>query len=380
MMKRLQFITAGESHGPALTVIIHGLPAGFSLNIEKINHQLSRRQSGYGRGGRMKIETDRVEILSGLRNSVTLGSPLACMIRNKDYQNWQSVMDPVTADTGENISIPRPGHADYAGMIKYKTDDLRNILERASARETAARTLVGAICRQFLEDRDIIFSSIVTRIGPVSLEEERIPPVSQWSDGDESPVRCPDKIVSRHMMEAIDRARAEGDSLGGIFKISVRGLPAGLGSHVHWEDRLTSMISSHILGIPAIRGIEFGLGFRIAGLPGSKVHDPFILKDGKIHRPSNNSGGIEGGMSNGNDMVFSAVMKPIPTLVKPLKSVDLSTGKATEAFKERTDSCAVPAAAVVAENVTAIPLLDAFLMKYGGDSWKETLQHVNAST
>ncbi len=379
-MKRIHFITAGESHGPALIVIIHGLPAGFTLNVEKINEQLSRRQQGHGRGGRMSIETDRVEFLSGLRNSVTLGSPLACMIQNRDFDNWKETMDPVSADTSRKISIPRPGHADYAGMIKYGTDDFRNILERASARETAVRTLAGAICRQFLEDRGMDLSSIVTQIGPVILKDSDIPPLSRWKESDVSAVRCPDKTVSGEMIKAIDKAREDGDSLGGIFKVGVHGIPTGLGSHIQWNDRLTSMISSHILGIPAIRGIEFGTGFGAASVPGSVFHDPFEIDAGKITRPSNHCGGIEGGMSNGNDLIFSAVMKPIPTLAKPLKSVDLSTGKPAEAFKERTDSCAVPAAAVVAENVTAIPLLDAFLMKYGGDSWTETLNHVDTSS
>ncbi len=378
-MKRLQFITAGESHGPALSVIIHGLPAGFRLKVDEINHQLTRRQSGYGRGGRMKIETDRVEILSGLRNSTTLGSPLACVIRNRDFNNWKETMDPEKADTRQKISVPRPGHADYAGMIKYGTDDLRNILERASARETAVRTVVGAICRQFLEDAGITLTSLVTRIGTVALDRHLIPPVSQWVQADQSPVRCPDASISQAMMKAIDAARKEGDSLGGIFSIAVQNLPVGLGSHTQWDDRLTSMIGAHILGIPAIRGIEFGLGFASAALPGSKVHDPFDVIDGQIGRTSNNSGGIEGGMSNGNDLLFSAVMKPIPTLTKPLASVDMASGKKTTAHTERTDSCAVPAASVVAENVIAIPLLDAFLMKYGGDSWTETLKHGNLS-
>ena len=378
-MKHLQFITAGESHGPALTVIIHGLPAGFRLDADQINLQLSRRQTGHGRGGRMKIENDTVTFLSGLRNSVTLGSPLTCIIPNKDFKNWQDTMDPVSARTDTKVTVPRPGHADYAGYIKYGMDDIRNILERASARETAMRTLAGAVCRQFLENTGISFHSMVVKIGSVSLDESRFTDPLQWTDSEISPVRCPDPDVTKKMIEAIDQAKKEGDSLGGVFKVAVRGLPIGLGSHTQWNERLTSMISSHILGIPAIRGIEFGLGFGCADLPGSKVHDPFTIKNGVISRLSNNSGGIEGGMSNGNDLIFKAVMKPIPTLVKPLESVDLSTGVPTPAHMERTDSCAVPAASVVAENVTAIPILDAFLSKYGGDSWPETLKHVNAA-
>lgn len=375
-MKHLEFITAGESHGPALTVIIHGLPAGFSLDVNQINRQLSRRQSGHGRGGRMKIEKDRITILSGLRNSITLGSPLTCMIPNQDFKNWQNQMDPVSADTGSKVTVPRPGHADYAGYVKYGMDDIRNILERASARETTMRTLAGAVCRQFLENAGISFYSMVVKIGRVSLDEVRYSDPKQWPASEDSPVRCPDAETSQKMVQAIDRAKKEGDSLGGVFKVAVCGLPIGLGSHTQWNERLTSMISSHILGIQAIRGIEFGLGFKCADFPGSKVHDPFTIENGKIRRTSNNSGGIEGGMSNGNDLIFRAVMKPIPTLVKPLDSVDLSTGIQTPAHMERTDSCAVPAASVVAENVTAIPLFDAFLTKYGGDSWPETLKHL----
>jgi len=378
-MKHLHFITAGESHGPALTVIIHGLPAGFRLDADKINQQLSRRQSGHGRGGRMKIEKDTVTFLSGLRNSITLGSPLTCMISNQDFKNWQTQMDPISADTSRKVTVPRPGHADYAGYVKYGMDDIRNILERASARETTMRTLAGAVCRQYLENAGFSFYSMVIKIGSVSLEENSFADPAQWLASEDSPVRCPDPNVSQKMVEAIDHAKKEGDSLGGVFRVAVRGLPIGLGSHTQWNERLTSMISSHILGIQAIRGIEFGLGFRCAGLPGSKVHDPFTIENGQIRRTSNNSGGIEGGMSNGNDLIFSAVMKPIPTLVKPLDSVDLSTGIPTPAHMERTDSCAVPAASVVAENVTAIPLLDAFLTKYGGDSWAETLKHSGAS-
>jgi len=377
-MKRIQCITAGESHGPALSVIIHGLPSGFRLDVDEINRQLSRRQKGYGRGGRMRIETDRVEILSGLRNSMTLGSPLACIIRNRDFENWKKTMDPVRADLSEKISVPRPGHADYAGMLKYKTDDLRNILERASARETAVRTLAGAVCRQFLENAGISLYSIVTRIGPAGVDPEHMPPVADWIQADKSPVRCPDSKTEKLMIKAIDTARKEGDSLGGLFRVAVRNLPVGLGSYTQWNERLTSMIAAQILGIPAIRGIEFGLGFKAAELPGSRVHDPLEIKEGKIYRSTNHSGGIEGGMSNGCDLIFSAVMKPIPTLSKPLASVDLKTGKQTSAHKERTDSCAVPAASVVAENVTAIPLLEAFLMKFGGDSWEETLKHREA--
>jgi len=369
-MSKINFITAGESHGPLLTAIISGLPAGFKIDVEKINKQLQKRQLGYGRGGRMKIEKDKVRVLSGVRNSVTLGSPITLQIMNRDFLNWKDTMDPILLDQrDEKVEIPRPGHADYAGIKKYGFNDIRNVLERSSARETAIRVAVGGLCRQFLENIGIKFFSHVTQIGKVSIKE-KIYSNELLELANNSTVRCIDKNVSEQMEKEIDNAKSLGDSIGGIFQVVVKNLPIGLGSYVHWDERLSSKISSHILGIPAIKGIEFGKGFNSAKILGKDYHDEFTVKNGKISRDSNNAGGLEGGMTSGEPLVINAVMKPIPTLTNPLKSFNIKTKEKVVAHKERTDSCAVPAASIVAENVIAIPLLDAFLNRFGRDSWK----------
>lgn len=367
IMGKMTYITAGESHGPALTTVIKGLPAGFRLDVDAVNSQLARRQKGYGRGGRMAIETDKVEILSGSRDSVLLGSPLSCVIRNRDHANWVSQMDPVHAPEKHEIHIPRPGHADYAGAVKYGFKDIRNVLERASARETAARILPGAVARQMLEDLGIRIFSCVMQIGDARVKNTISP--AEMAKADDSDVRCPDTAAADEMRKNIDDAKKNGDSLGGIFQIVVTGLPVGLGSYVHWDTKLSSAIAAEIMGIQAIKGIEFGLGFSGASVPGSAYHDEFCVRDGKTERKSNRAGGLEGGMSNGNPLVFNVVMKPIPTLTQPLKSVDMISGEEVSAHKERTDSCAVPAASVVAENVTAVPLLNALMDRYGSDNW-----------
>ena len=369
-MSKINFITAGESHGPLLTAIINGLPAGFRIDVGKINEQLHKRQQGYGRGGRMKIEEDKINILSGIRNSITLGSPITLQIKNRDFLNWQDTMDPILPDTrNDKVEVPRPGHADYAGIIKYGFDDVRNVLERSSARETAIRVAVGGLCRQFLENIGIKFYSHVTQIGKVSIREMNFDnELLEFANN--SSVRCIDKITSEKMKKEIDDAKSIGDSIGGIFQVVVKNLPIGLGSYIHWDERLSSKISSYILGIPAIKGIEFGKGFNSAKISGKNYHDEFAIKNGKISRNSNNAGGLEGGMTNGEPLVINAVMKPIPTLTKPLKSFNIKTKEEVVAHKERTDSCAVPAASIIAENVIAIPLLDAFLDRYGRDSWK----------
>ncbi len=373
-MSELRFLTAGESHGPALTAIIEGVPAGFSINRNAINHQLWRRQQGFGRGGRMKIESDTIEISSGLRSGVTMGSPLTLQIQNKDFSNRKGTMDPWEPSSDAPITLPRPGHADYAGAVKYGTNDIRNILERASARETAIRVAVGAVCRQFLEALGISLKSRVLQIG--SVKDNRFLPESQCFDNtNESPVRCNHSETAEQMMAAIRDAQKNGVSIGGIFQVFAEKIPVGLGSHVHWERRLDSQIAAQILSIPAIKGLEFGLGFQQAAHTGEKVHDPFNEKS----RDSNNAGGLEGGISNGMPLWFQAVMKPIPTLAKPLNSRDLQTGEISAAFKERTDACAVPAAAVIAENLTAIPLLQEIQRKFGGDNWNELLTRYNNS-
>jgi chorismate synthase len=368
MKEMITYITAGESHGPAMTAMIKGLPAGFHLDVEQLNFQLWRRQQGYGRGGRMKIEQDTVAVLSGLRNSMTLASPLTLMVQNRDFNNWQKRMDPVEADVSNKVKIPRPGHADHAGMIKYGFDDIRNVLERASARETAARILPGAVCRQFLNELGIRIYSHVTLLGHVELPEMEINE-DLLKKADDSDVRCCDKKTSDAMRKEIDAVKKAGDSVGGIFQIVVYGLPTGLGSYVHWDAKLSTAIAAEIMGLQAIKGMSFGDGFKAASLYGSEYHDAFDPADGTIKRISNHAGGLEGGMSNGQPLVINAVMKPIPTLTKPLNSYDIETLKKVEAHKERSDTCALPAAAVVAENLVARPLLNAVLSRYGADQW-----------
>ncbi len=369
MKASIQYMTGGESHGPAMIAMIRGLPAGFSLDMEKINYQLWRRQQGYGRGGRMKIEKDKVAVLSGLRGGMTLASPLTLMLQNKDYLSWQDKMDPVAADMSEKVRVPRPGHADYAGVKKYAFDDIRNVLERASARETAARILAGAVCRQYLEALNIRLYSHVIRLGTVCSEMRACEALLKKAD--DSDVRCIDETAAERMRQAIDAAGAAGDSLGGVFEVCVYGLPAGLGSYVHWDDKLSSMIAAEIMGIQGIKGIGFGAGFSSADLPGSRYHDEFEIAEGKVLRTSNSAGGLEGGVSNGEVLSFSAVMKPIPTLTKPLKSFHIESMEEMKAHKERSDTCALPAASVVAENITAVPLLNALLSRFGGDTWKD---------
>ena len=378
MQYRIRYMTGGESHGPAVIAMIRGLPAGFHLDVEDLNYQLWRRQQGYGRGGRMKIEKDRVAVLSGLRGSMTLGSPLTLMLQNRDFLNWQDKMDPVSANMEEKVQVPRPGHADHAGMIKYGFDDLRNVLERASARETAARILPGAVCRQYLKALDIRIYSHVLRIGNVCADEAAGEEALKKAD-DTGSLRCLDPAAAEKMRKEIDTAKQQGDSLGGVFRVCVYGLPAGLGSYVHWDDRMTSMISAEIMGIQALRGIEFGKGFSGAGIPGSRYHDAFAVKGGRVERSSNTAGGIEGGMTNGQPLIFSAFMKPIPTLTTPLKSYHIENREERTAHRERSDICAVPAASVVAENVTAVPLLNAVLSRFGGDSWEVLKERVKGN-
>ncbi len=386
-----EYLTAGESHGPRLTAVIKSLPSGLELDIEKINEQLYRRQQGYGRGGRMKIESDKVIINSGVRHKKTLGSPLSMTIENKDWQNWLEIMAPDKergADV-EAVTNPRPGHADLPGAIKYNQKDIRNILERASARETAARTAVGAAARQFLEKLDIKIYSHVVQIGSLKSEKwndlkERNAERFQTAEGvekyfsglDDTPLRCGDQIKTEEMKKMIDSWRANGDSVGGVFEIVVRGMPVGIGSHVHWDLKLESKLAAQLMGIQAIKGVEIGAGFKGAGLPGSKVHDEiFYDTDKGYYRSTNQAGGIEGGMSNGEDLVIRLAMKPIPTLAAALRSADIITKEQTTAAKERTDVCAVPAASIVGEAVTALVLAQSTAEKFGGDSMTEILRN-----
>ncbi|HEX2950891.1 MAG TPA: chorismate synthase [Armatimonadota bacterium] len=369
----LRFLTAGESHGPALTTIIDGMPAGVPISETAINTQLARRKVGYGRGGRMKIESDTARILSGVRFGRSLGSPIAVLIENRDWANWTERMrqfeepeHPIPA-----ITTPRPGHADLPGMIKYDTDDLRDILERASARETAARVAAGAVARCMLDELGVHVFSHVLSIGPVVAQPDIEDLAQLEARAEQSDVRCADDAAAEKMREAIRSAAQQGDTLGGVVQIIATGLPVGLGSHVQWDRRLDGILAGALMSIPAIKGVEFGLGFEAARLPGSQVHDPMYPSENGIVRKTNHAGGLEGGITNGEPLVMQVAMKPIPTLTRSLPSVDVTTGGAVSAHAERSDVCAVPAAGVVAEAMAVFVLSSAILGEICGDSFAE---------
>jgi chorismate synthase len=367
----LRFLTAGESHGPCLTAIVEGLPAGLMVDVPAINRDLARRQGGYGRGQRMQIEQDCVEVLSGVIADRTTGAPVALRIANRDWENWR---DRWAAGVLPRLSVPRPGHADYAGMVKYGLHDARPVLERASARETAARVAVGALAKQLLAVFGITIGSYVTEIGAVVACLPDLPPQELWSRAETSDVRCPDEKSASRMRAAIDAARQRGDSLGGIFTVIATGVPPGLGSHVHWDRRLDAHLAAALMSIPAVKGVEIGPAFENARRPGTQVHDELHPDgDGGVTRLTNRAGGIEGGMSNGAPLVIRAAMKPIPTTLTPLRSVDLATGHPAQTQYQRSDVCAVPAASVVGEAVVAWVLADAWVEKRGGDHLAEML-------
>ena len=372
-----RFLTAGESHGRALTAIVEGVPAGLALNEDYIARDLKRRQGGYGRGGRMKIEQDRAEVLSGVRYGFTMGSPISLLIWNRDWENWQEVMaiSPVEKEI-EPVTRLRPGHADLAGTIKYGQNDVRPILERASARETAARVAVGAVARRLLEEFGIEIHSHTIAIGGAWTKGEEI----DWDKVERSPVRCANANAETAMMAAIDGAKEDGDSVGGIFQVVAKGVPIGLGSHVQWDRRLDGRLAQAMMSINAVKGVEIGAGFSLASTKGSEAHDIIQFDNVKRrwHHASNRAGGIEGGMTNGEPIVVNAVVKPIPTLGKPLPSVDLKTGETVQAHVERADACVVPAAGVIGEAMLAIVLADAVLEKFGGDHMKETLRNYHS--
>ncbi|MEE8470664.1 MAG: chorismate synthase [Dehalococcoidia bacterium] len=369
-----RFLTAGESHGKGLVAIIEGVPAGLGLDEDYIASDLARRQSGYGRGARMDIERDRAEILSGVRHGLTMGSPISLLIRNRDWDNWKQVMSvsPVEQES-EPLTRLRPGHADLAGAIKYNLDDVRPVLERASARETASRVAVGAVARKLLEQFGIEIHSHTVCVGGCWVKQSG--PVD-WGRVESSSVRCADSEAESAMLSAIDEARKAGDSLGGSFEVIGDGVPIGLGSHVHWDRRLDGRIAQAMMSINAVKGVEIGAGFTVATLPGSQVHDVIeAYEDRRWRRATNRAGGIEGGISNGEPIVVRVAVKPIPTLGKPLPSADLRTGEAVEAHFERSDVCVVPAAGVIGEAALATVLSEAILEKFGGDHMDETLRN-----
>jgi chorismate synthase len=373
----LRFLTAGESHGPALVTIVEGLPKGLSITAEDFAHELARRRQGHGRGRRMQIETDDLEILSGIRHGKTLGSPVAVVVRNTEWPKWSEVMSVTPGEPVQGITRPRPGHADLAGMLKYDTDDARDILERASARETAARTVAGVLAKKLLATTGVDIVSHVVAVGSV-VYEGPMPGPHQTAEVDASEVRCLDPQVSALMIEAIDLARESRDTLGGVFEVIAYGLPPGIGSHVHHDRRLDGRLAAALMSIPAIKGVEIGDGFSVAALPGSKAHDEILLDDGKLMRATNRAGGIEGGMSNGEPLRVRAAMKPISTLMQPLATVDMATGEPAAAVRERADVCAVPAAAVVGEQMIALVVAQEMQRKFGGDTVDDFASAVGA--
>ncbi len=371
-----RYLTAGESHGPALVGILDGIPSRLRLDIERINEELTKRQGGYGRGNRMKIERDAVEFLAGVRGSYTLGSPIAVMIRNRDFENVRELMDPITGH-GKPLTNPRPGHADYAGALKYRHHDLRNVLERASARETAMRVWLGAICAQFLEALGITTRSYVHRIGAVEAPE-----IEEFlqDDVEQSEVRCPHEPTARMMIDAIDAAKTAGDTLGGQYIVRIDGVPVGVGSNRQPDTRLDGVLAGALMAMQTVKAVEVGLGADVAARPGSAAHDVFALDEGVVTRGSNRAGGIEGGMSNGQAITLRVSVKPIPTLMKALPSVNLHERTDAPASIVRSDVCVVPAAAVVGEAMVRLALMAPVLEKYGGDSMEETLDNLARST
>jgi chorismate synthase len=377
----LRFMTAGESHGPALTVVVDGLPAGVRVERETIDADLRRRQGGYGRGGRMQIESDRAEILSGVRHGRTLGSPVGLLVRNRDHENWADVMSPDpqpdAARERRRLRHPRPGHADLAGALKYGTTDLRNVLERASARETTARVAAGALARGLLLETGVAVRSHVLRIGEAAIAASEPVPWERLAEVEASPVRCADSHASEAMVAEIDRAKKAGDTVGGIVEVVVRGAPPGLGSFAQWDRRLDGRLAQALMSVHAVKAVAIGEGFLGARIKGSAFHDEILWNEGSgIERPTNRAGGLEGGVTNGEEIRAIAVVKPIPTLVMPLRSIDLATREPRPASVERSDTCVVPAAGVVAEAMTALVLADALLEKTGGDSLAEVLAHL----
>ncbi len=370
----LRFFTSGESHGPCLTAIIEGFPAGVTIDVAQINHDLARRQQGYGRGGRMKIEKDEALLRSGVRWGESLGSPITLFIENKDWRNWEKRMSPFAQDRDDKLVVtrPRPGHADLTGVLKYNQRDVRNILERASARETAARVAVGGLAKCLLSPFGVRVLGYVSEIGGIVANHTGMTPEEIFARAEVSPVRVADAAAEAQIIAKIDQCKQQGDTLGGVVEVVTTGLPPGLGSFAQWDRKLDGRLGQALLSLQAVKGVEVGLGFATARLPGSQVHDEidFDPQAGFLRR-SNNSGGSEGGMSTGEPLRVRVAFKPLSTLMRPLRSVDINTKEAVEATIERSDVCAIPAAAVIAESVVTFVLAQAFLEKFGGDSLVE---------
>lgn len=382
-MSRLRFSTAGESHGPALIALVEGAPAGLPLLAAHIDEQLARRQHGYGRGRRMVIETDKVEFVAGVRAGETIGAPIAMMIRNKDWANWEAIMDPAPRPEDDSpegrrrqVTRVRPGHADLTGLLKFDRDDARDILERASARETTARVAAGAVARQLLAALGVRIGSHLVHLGGVDAAAPATMPDDINAVADASPLRCLDPLAEQAMITRIDAATSEGNTLGGICEVVVTGLPVGLGAHVSWDRKLDGRLAAALCSIPAVKGVEMGMGFEAARRTGAEVHDeiepaPGNPRTGNVRRRTNRAGGLEGGMTSGEPLVLRVAMKPISTLMRPLQTVDVKTGETASAAAERSDVTAVPAMGVIAEAMTALVLADAMLEKFGGDSLAE---------
>jgi chorismate synthase len=370
-----RFTTAGESHGPGLVAIVEGLPAGLELDRERLDRDMARRQLGYGRGGRMKIESDAVEIRAGVRHGRTLGSPVAVLVANRDFANWEERMNPWPVDAEvEEVHLPRPGHADLAGLLKFGHSDVRNVLERASARETAARVAAGTLAKELLHAVGVSVYSHVLQMGSVTANVPDDLSPDDFAAVDDSPVRCLDPEAAEAMVAEVDRLRKANESLGGVFEVRAFGLVPGLGSHVTWEERLDGRLAQALVSIQAIKGVSVGEAWEVAGLPGSESHDEIFWSEERgWHRETNRAGGVEGGMSNGESLVARAALKPLSTLTKPLRSVDTETKEPAQALRERTDSTVVPAGAVVGEAMVALVLAGAYREKFGGDHIDDVL-------
>ena len=384
----LRFTTAGESHGPALVSILEGMPAGVPLLASDVDAELARRQQGYGRGRRMQIEKDAIEFMSGVRAGETLGSPIAMLIHNRDWKNWQEIMDPAPRESDPNprrraVTRVRPGHADLTGILKYDRDDARDILERASARETTARGAAAAICKRFLKEFDVRIGSHLVHLGGIDSVRPDVMPEDINAAADASPLRTLDREAEQRMITYIDEIKRAGNTLGGICEVVVDGLPVGLGSHVSWERKLDGRIGAAIMSIPAVKGVEIGMGFQTARVTGAEVHDeiemaPGRVRAGNVRRKTNRAGGLEGGMTTGEPLVVRVAMKPISTLMRPLGTVDVATREAAAATAERSDVTAVPAMGVIAEGMLALVIADAFVEKFGGDSLGETKRNYDS--